>query len=262
MRTSSVKNRVVDTDSENEKGNFKTKYNIMGLFDKLFRSKQTESIKQQRMEIGTIMLQKGDQFISTGDNVGFKIIRPLTEQQKEQIDKSTISLRTGQLFMHYWTDGLVCTDRNDPEWQNKVMFFWKAEEPFPKKSLPPHFENMKIKYFLLAGDTSKVSFQVGQAIPWFGMPGLGEKHASEINGEKVTVPELNKLGLVEYVEFVELADINSDILTNRDEYFFLIDERITSFHNGILYLQDKQISIDMAYSIGGIHIIRQVELEK
>ncbi|MDR0233153.1 MAG: hypothetical protein LBI82_13725 [Dysgonamonadaceae bacterium] len=230
----------------------------MGLFDKLFGKKQVE----QSTESKTVQLQKGDLFISTGDNVGFKIIRPLTEQQRELIDKSTIQLRTGQLFMHYWTDNLVCTDRNDPEWQNKVMFFWRAEEPFPKKSLPSHFETFKVKHFLLSGDTSKVSFQVGQAMPWFEMPGLGEKHACEINGEKVTIPELNKLGLVEYIEFVELTDTNSDILTNRNEHFFLIDDRITPFYNGNFYLQGKPISIDMAYSIGGIHIIRQVELEK
>lgn len=231
----------------------------MGLFDKLFGNKQRGSKNQQITENKTVKLQKGDQFISTGDNVGFKIIRSLTDQQRELIDKSTIQLRTGQLFMHYWTDNLVCTDRNDPEWQNKVMFFWKAEESFPKKSLPSHFENMKVKYFLLAGDTSKVSFQVGQAMPWFGMPGLGEKYACEINGEKVTVPELNQLGLVDYIEMVELTETNFDILTKRGKYFFLIDDRITPFHNGSFYLQSKPISIDMAYSIGGIHIIRQVE---
>jgi hypothetical protein len=233
---------------------------IMGLLDKLLKRKQTEN-NAQSVENKTVQLKKGDTFISVGDNLGFKVVRPLTEEQKEQINKSTILLRTGQLFMHYWTDNLLCPDRNDPEWQNKVMFFWKAEEPFPKKSLPKIFETFKVKHFLFAGDTSKISLQVGQAMPWFGMPGLGEKHACEINGEKVTIPELNKLGLVEYIEFVELTDHNSEILTNKDEYFFLIDERITPFQNGSFQLNGKPIPIDVAYSIGGIHIIRQVELE-
>ncbi len=230
----------------------------MGLFDKIFGKKTNTDNSQQATE--TVLLQKGDTFISTGDNIGFKIIRPLTDEQKEKIDKSTILLRTGQLYMHYWTDNLVCTDREDPEWQNKVMFFWKAEEPFPKKSLPPEFETFKTRHFLFGGDTSKISLQVGQAMPWFGMPGLGEKHGCEINGQKVTIPELNELGLVEYIEQVELTADNLDILTNREDYFFLIDDRITPFQNGNFYLKGKPISIDLAYSIGGIHIVKKVGL--
>ena len=162
--------------------------------------------------------------------------------------------------MHYWTDNLVCTDRNDPEWQNKVMFFWKAEETFPKKSLPPQFETFKTKYFLFCGDTSKISLQVGQAMPWFGMPGLGEKHVCELNGRKVTIPELYELGLVEYVEQVDLTTDNLDILTDRELYHFLIDDRIAPFRNGNFYLKGKPIPIDVAYSIGGIHIIKKVTL--
>jgi hypothetical protein len=230
----------------------------MGLFDKIFGKKTNSDTSQQAIE--TIQLQKGDTFISTGNNIGFKVVRPLTDEQKDRIDKSTILLRTGQLYMHYWTDNLVCTDRNDPEWQNKIMFFWKAEEPFPKKSLPPEFETFKTKHFLFGGDTSNISLQVGQAMPWFGMPGLGEKHVCEMDGQKVTIPELNKSGLVEYIEQVELTADNLDILTNREDYFFLIDDRITPFQNGNFYLKGKPISIDLAYSIGGIHIVKKVGL--
>ncbi|UAY52086.1 hypothetical protein [Ferruginibacter albus] len=231
----------------------------MGLFDKLFGKKASADTSQQPTE--TIQLQKGDTFISTGNNIGFKIVRPLTDEQKEKIDKSTILLRTGQLYMHYWTDNLVFTDGDDPEWQNKVMFFWKAEEPFPKKSLPSEFETFKTRHFLFTGDTSKISLQVGQAMPWFGMPGLGEKHVCELNGQKVTIPELYELGLVEYIEQVELGSDNLDILKQRDDYFFLIDDRITPFQNGNFYLNGKPISIDLAYSIGGIHIVRKTKLE-
>jgi hypothetical protein len=218
----------------------------MGFFDKLFVKKQTGNNTQSLKGTAAVQLQKGDRFISTGDHYAFKIIRQLTEAKREQIVKSTILLRTGQLYMHYWTDDLVCTDRNDPEWQNKVMFFWKAEEPFSKKSLPPVFETFKVKYFLFSGDTSNISLQVGQAMPWFGMPGLGEKHVCEMNGIKMTVPELNKLGLIGYVEPVELGDNNLDILMNREDYFFLIDERITPFQNGNFYLSGKVVPIDVA----------------
>ncbi len=233
----------------------------MGLLDKFFGKKQTGVNTQKLTGAETIQSQKGDTFISADADYGFKIIRPVTEDQRERIDKSTILLRTGQLYMHYWTDNLVCTDRNDPEWQNKVMFFWKAEEPFQKKSLPPVFETFKVRHFLFTGNTSHISLQVAQALPWFGMPGLGEKHVCEMNGQKVTVPELHNLGLVEYVEPEELTNDNLDILTNREHYMFLIDDRITTFQNGSFYLKGKPITIDVAYSIGGIHVIRKSSLE-
>src|SRR5664279_1501183 len=70
----------------------------MGLFDKLFGKKQTVVNFQDFTESDTVELQKGDTFISTGDNYGYKIIRQLTEEQRKQIEKSTISLRTGQLY--------------------------------------------------------------------------------------------------------------------------------------------------------------------
>ncbi len=233
----------------------------MGFFDKFFEKKQAENNSENINETETIQLMKGDKFVSTVENIGYKILRNLTEEQKERIEKSTILLRTGQLYMHYWTDNLICADRNDQEWQNKVMFFWKAEEPFPKKSLPPHFEKFKVKHFLFEGDTSKISLQVGQAIPWFGMPGLGEKNVCEMNGDKITIPELNKLGIVEYIEQVELTNDNFEILTDKESYLFLIDERITPFQNGNFYLNGQPIPINVAYSVGGIHIIKKTELE-
>jgi len=231
----------------------------MGLFDKILGKKTAPDNSGKEME--TVQLQKGDAVISTGGNSFFKLVRQLTDEQKEKIHKSTILLRSGQLFTHYWTDNLICTDRNDPEWQNKVMFFWKAEEPFPKKSLPPIFETFKVKHFLFAGDTSRITLKVAQAMPWFGMPGMGEKHVCELNGQKVSIPELNKLGLVDYIEPVELSNDNLDILENREAYFFLIDERIVTWRNGSFYLEDKPISIDVAYAIGGIHIIKKTGLE-
>ena len=102
---------------------------------------------------------------------------------------------------------------------------------------------------------------VGRARPWFGMPGYGEKHFCELNGEKITIPELNQLGLVEYIEHVELNNETMEILTMSDKYFFLIDQRITPFRNGNFYLAGKPISIDVAYSVGGVHIITKTELE-
>jgi hypothetical protein len=233
----------------------------MGLFDKFFGKKQTGNNTPNGSATETVQSQKGDTFVSTGQGGAFKVTRPLTKEQREAVHNSTILLRTGQLYMHYWTDHLICTDRKDPESQNKVMFFWKAEEPFPKKSLPPVFETFQIKHFLFSGDTSKISMQVAEAMPWFGMPGLGVKHACKLNGEDVTIPELNKPGLVEYIELVELTNDKLDILTNKESYLFLIDDSITPFQNGNFLLQGKPIPIDVAYEVGGIHIIKKSQLQ-
>jgi hypothetical protein len=233
----------------------------MGLFNKLFGRKQTSDSIQNPSLIKAVQLQKGDTFFLTGDNNGFKIIRPLTEEQKQKVNESTILFRTGRLYMHYWTDNLVCTDRNDPEWQNKVLFFWKAEESFPRKSLPPVFETFKVRHFLFSGDTSNISLKAAQAMPWFGMPGLGEKHVCELNGGEVSVPELYELGLVEYVEAVELTTRNLEVLTDHENYMFLVDERITTFQSGSFYLNGNSVPIDIAFSVGGIHIIKITGLE-
>lgn len=232
----------------------------MGLFDKIFGKKTSSTQEVRQTEKKTVNLETGDRFVLTDKNSGYKIIRPLSDKQKEVVEKSTILLRAGQLYMHYWTDNLACVDPNDQGWQNKVMFFWKAEEPFPKKSLPPEFETFKVKYFLFEENTSNVSLQIGQAMPWFGMPGLGEKHVCEIDSKKVTIPELNELGIVEYFEQIELTENNLNALSNKEEYFFLIDERITAFQNGSFQLQGKSIPISVAYEIGGIHLIQKSEL--
>jgi len=88
----------------------------MGIFDKFFGKKEA------KMEKETIQLKKGDTFVSTDNHSGFKIIRPLTDKQKESIEKSPILLRVSQLYMHYWTDNLIFEDPNDQSWQTKPLW--------------------------------------------------------------------------------------------------------------------------------------------
>jgi hypothetical protein len=42
-----------------------------------------------------------------------------------------------------------------------------------KNHCPQYLKLSKLK-LPFVGDTSKISLQVAQAMPWFGMPGLGE----------------------------------------------------------------------------------------
>ncbi len=226
----------------------------MGLLDKIFKKKKAEETVEG--------LHVGDTFISTGDRNAYKIVRELTEKQKELIEHSTLLLMNSTLYMHYWTAHLECTDPNDPEWQNKVLFFWKAEEPFPQKSLPPQFNTFQVKQFIFTGDVSRLNVTSGKAIPWFGMPGGGHKHHCFLNDKQVTIPELSKLGFVKYLEFIELTEDNSNVLTDKENYYFFVDPFLTPFHDGNFHLNGTPVSIEVAYSIGGIQLVKEVQLEE
>ncbi|MCF6132226.1 hypothetical protein [Flavobacterium wongokense] len=245
----------------------------MGIFDKLFGKKTENKPQEEKKDLfmealyqeddeatDEVFTVAADKDIVIADTIGYEIVRPLTDAQREAVYNSTIYISNGQLYMHYYTDGLK-EDRDNPEWQNKVLFFWTAEEEFPKKSLPAAFETYKHKHFIFSGDTEGIQLQVGKAIPWFGMPGEGKKHACLIDGKMVSIPELNKMGLVDYIEMVELTDSNLNILTNQEEYYLLVDERITPYEDGNFYLNGRSVPIDVAYSVGGIHIIKMTTLE-
>lgn len=126
----------------------------MGLLDKLFGK------KEDKVEKETVQLEKGDAFISADNDSGFKVIRPLTEEQKDSIEKSTILLRASQLYMHYWTNNLVCEDPNDQTWQNKVLFFWKAEEPFLKNHYHQNLKLLKLNIFFLEEILQKFHYKL------------------------------------------------------------------------------------------------------
>jgi hypothetical protein len=219
----------------------------MRIFDKLFGKKPEKTT-----------LQVGDEIISFGDNLVYKVIRKVSAEQKEKLQTATIPVMIAPLFMHYLADDLVRNGEDDQNWLNQVVFFWKAEEPFPKKSLPAIFETHKTKHFVFIGKNDDFTISVGRAAPWFGMPGLGDKHFCSINKEKIPIPELQKLGIVQYVGQIELTAKNSDILQQKEQYFFIVDERILRFEHNNFYLEGNIIPIEVAYSIGGIHLVKQI----
>jgi hypothetical protein len=219
----------------------------MRIFDKLFGKKPEKTT-----------LQVGDNIISFGSDLVYKVIRQLSATQKEELQTATIPVMVAPLFMHYLADDLVRNGAGDQNWLNQVVFFWKAEEPFPKKSLPAIFETYKTKHFVFIGTNDDFTISVGRAAPWFGMPGLGDKHFCTINNEKMPIPELQKLGIVQYVEQTELTAENLDILQQKEAYFFIVDERMLTFEHNNFYLEGNIIPIDVAYSIGGIHLVKQI----
>ena len=230
----------------------------MEVFKKLFARKEEPDAPGKSEEL-KVQLYKGDKIISLGDDLNFKVVKTLSQQEKDELNTSTIPILITQLYMHYWSDGLVCEDPHDPTWKNQAVFFWKAEEPFPKKSLPPDFEAFRVLYFIFV--KYDVLIKGGEVVPWFGMPGRGTKFFCEINGQEISVPELSKMGVIEYVESVELTPDNLGILTDREEYFYLADEKVARVEGHTFFLHGKSIPIDVAYGIGGLNIVRKVTFE-
>lgn len=180
----------------------------------------------------------------------------------EALAHATLPLLATQLYMHYWLPTLQEEDPQDQTWRNQVLYFWKAEEPFSNKSLPPVFETFQIKTFVFAGDTTGLAVRVAQAAPWFGMPGQGEKHLCLRHGQEITIPALHRLGIVNYVERVELTPHNLATLTDRAHYFFLVNSQLTPFENGTFYWRGQPVTLEVAYSVGGLQLVRQATLDQ
>ncbi len=220
----------------------------MGLFDKLLGRKNADN---QPLDPERLRQPTTNQEVEC---------RQLSAAQREALAHATLPLLATQLYMHYWLPNLPEEDPQDQTWRNQVLYFWKADEPFPNKSLPPVFQTFQKKTFIFAGDTTVLSVQVGQAAPWFEQPGGGEKHLCLHRGQEISIPTLHRLGLVEYVEQVELTPDNLAALTDHTHYFFLVDSHLTPFENGTFYWQGQPVALEVAYSVGGLQLVRQAAL--
>lgn len=220
------------------------------MFKNLFRKKQDKEKSDtlpDKQVVGT-----GEKILATGNsNCFYKIIRDISDETSFKLDSSTIPLWVGQLYMHYW-DNVTPEDYNNPEWQNQGLYFWLAEEDFPNKSLPPVFEKKEKKFFRIINE---IQVFRGIAIPWFGMPGGGLKMGFGDPNTPTPISTVKEQGYIEYLEVVELSDINSEILNDRKNYILLANSNIKA-ENNIFYLDGNPITLSQAYSIGVIDIAK------
>ncbi len=184
------------------------------------------------------------------DNINSHLlIKNISDNEKSEIDNSNLRFIQRQLFMHYDMENIEY-DEDDPVWQNTSLYFWQAEEPFPKKSLPPMFEELTHKYFVFNTTINLESFLV---TPWFDQPGLGEKYSAIVESKKTPLANLYESKIISYINHI--SDLTLDKLTN-DDYYFLVDERIVTFKDNRLYLDEQIVPNHVAYIIGGIHLVR------
>lgn len=227
----------------------------MGLFGNLFGMRTTEN---QPVSTDSPAQSAGRKPLASVEGEAGR--RPLSPAQREALTHATLPLLATPVYMHYWLPTLPEDDSQDQTWRNQVLYFWKAEELFPNKSLPPIFETFQIKMFVFTGDTSALAMQVGQAAPWFGMPGQGEKHLCLRHGQEISIPALHRLGVVDYVERVELTPHNLAALTDREHYFFLVDSQLIPLENGTFQWRGQAVTLADAYSVGGLQLVRRATL--
>ena len=170
------------------------------------------------------------------------------------INDSILTFLPRELFMHYWDENAV-KDNQDPSWQNQGIYFWKENEPFEKKSLPPHFADLNTRLFVFDKVPDYISLASGLAMPWFGMPGGGEKLFFRYEGNPITLEEAERLGVIKYVEIITLNFENLSILNDRDNYYFLVDPNEVKFENKVFYLNEKEISLAELYQKDKLKIV-------
>lgn len=184
------------------------------------------------------------------------IPRRLTDEMILSIENSKLYAMNTQLYMHYWNDDYITDEPDNPEWYNQAICFWKKEEYFEKKSLPPSWETYKERYFIIKDVPQNISFCKALAAPWFDMPGHGEKHSFKKNDEYVTLKEMYQQNRIEYLECIELEESNLNVLENTKDYYFLVDERIISVKNNEFYFNNDRISLSDGYALKGIHLMK------
>ncbi|WP_051313060.1 glycohydrolase toxin TNT-related protein [Sporocytophaga myxococcoides] len=180
-----------------------------------------------------------------------------SSELRDKIESSTLQLLTHDLFMHYSSDNLV-ENFSNPEWQNQAIYFWRNDEPFEKKSLPPHFNGLQYKIFIINDLPPSVSASGGPAIPWFGMPGGGIKYFFQSNGQQIPLKELVANDNLSYIQLIELTDSTPDIFEDCDNYFFLLNKEIIKFDNGNFIYNEKEIGFSEAAEVGGFRLIKVV----
>ena len=169
------------------------------------------------------------------------------------INDSILTFLPRDLYMHY-SDSNTKKDQYDPSWQNQGVFFWMNDEPFERKSLPEFFESYERKLFIFEQFPDYIELVSAKAIPWFGMPGEGDKYCLRYEENPINIEEALKLNIIKYVEVIELNFENLSVLNDRDNYHFLINPEV-KYENGLFYLNGEKISLAELYQKKKLKII-------
>ncbi|MEQ8580340.1 MAG: glycohydrolase toxin TNT-related protein [Marinoscillum sp.] len=179
------------------------------------------------------------------------------DELTEAVNGATLRMLNHQLFMHYFDEN-TSPEPENPAWQNQGIFFWSANEPFEKKSLPPEFQHLEERYFIVNEIPSKYSVSKGDVMPWFGMPGGGEKYFILSGQSQIPINELISSGSLSYLELVSLTKDNMAMLHDREHYYLLLDSETVRYepNSDKFFFKNNECSLGEVYKQGGIRIVR------
>jgi hypothetical protein len=174
----------------------------------------------------------------------------------EAVNKSTLKMLNHELFMHYYDENTP-PNPQDQGWRNQGIFFWAATEPFEKKSLPPEFKEFEHRFFIVNGVPDSLTLSASIVMPWFGMPGGGEKLFFSEGEAHIPIDALVQAKILSYVDIIDLNEGNLHILTNREQYYLLLGDDVDyEPSTDTFYFQERETTLGGAYKAGGIQVIR------
>ncbi|MFB9080840.1 hypothetical protein ACFFLS_22095 [Flavobacterium procerum] len=189
-------------------------------------------------------------FISLSEDLEFQITRKLSNDLVDYFERLNFEIKEGQIYKHYWTDSLVFEKENDENFLNMAVYFWKSDLPFSETLLPETFENFqKLEFrFLTSSDTIK-SEKIKNDV---------DKYYYEEGNKKKTISSLAEANSIEYCQIQTLDHEDSDDLRHyEDELYFVLTNPILKCRNNELYIGENAVSIEIAYAIGAIDLVRK-----
>lgn len=189
------------------------------------------------------------------DNSGSTEKSVLSPDLRALVEKAPLQIVTHELFMHYMTDNLK-DDPNDPSWQNQALFFWTKDEPFERKSLPADFESYPKHFFIFNQLPPDLKLSAGKVIPWFGMPGQGTKYFISYQDNPVPIKLLIEKDVIKKVEVINLTENNSAVLKDRQNYFFIMDQKRLQFKEGKFIHNNVDILFSEAFEKGLLTLVK------
>ena len=129
---------------------------------------------------------------------------PEGEAKTSPAESLKIPVLGSKVFMHYDSGTAKQKNFEDQGWLNQYVFFWDAHEAFERKSLPAEFENLTHRYFILTKQLPKqISIGAGKVMPWFGMPGNGDKFFLSSNNKHMPIKMLMDTGHFTRIELLD-----------------------------------------------------------
>ena len=195
-------------------------------------------------------LEAGELIKTNDDATFYKVTKPLNPFLEHGLHNSTLQIMFAEVYVQHDSSQIKKKECHEYEWFSQKVYFWNIKEKFEKKSLPADYKNFEPKYFILVGENQNISCSSEKVMPWFGFEGLGTRFYCEHNHQKLEVSELVNLGYFQQIKFVELNEINHEILKNREKCFYWIPDSSVTFKNNDFYLNNSKVTIDFIYSVG------------